>query len=226
MAYNISQKVLEQRRKAAQASVQARKGKKYYNSIRHGLTLDPKDRLKPCVSTCVKFPCRCVEEGHTQPGKLCLEKAFEVRTYQALLRAVKENDASDYEEIHCFLLAEIFGIVKDLVEKIKCRGVFFGQGENTKLNPAFLVLPKLLGDLGLSPGELLVTRRSKARADAEEQSTDTLASFLSSLGKKREEPKTIDVKQVDTQSVGNNSHYRQSLENSTTSGDSDTNNTT
>lgn len=203
MAYNISQAALEQRRKAAQASVQARKGKQYHNNIRHGLVMNSEDRLKPCVSTCVKFPCRCVEEGHTRPGGQCLEKTFEVRTYQALLKAVKEGNAGDYEEIHCFLLAEIFGVVKDLIEKIKYRGVFFGQGENTKLNPAFLVLPKLLGDLGLSPGELLVTRRSKARADVEEQQSETLAVFLSRLGatmKKRAEPKQIDVKQVDIES--------------------------
>lgn len=182
MVYNISQAALEQRRKAAQASVQARKGKKYHNNIRHGLTLDPKDRLKPCVSTCVKFPCRCVEEGHTRPGGQCLEKTFEVRVYQSLLKAVREGDSLDYEEIHCFLVAEIFGVVKDLIEKIKYRGVLFGQGENTKLNPAFLVLPKLLGDLGLSPGELLVTRRSKARAEVDEKSTTTIADILSHVG--------------------------------------------
>lgn len=204
MAYNISQKVLEQRRKAARASALARKGKQYHNNIRHGLTLNPEDRLKPCVSTCVKFPCRCVEEGHTQPGGKCLEKTFEVRTYQALRKAVKEGDASDYEEIHCFLLAEIFGVVKDLIEKIKYRGAFFGQGENTKLNPAFLVLPKLLGDLGLSPGELLVTRRSKARAEVDENPITSIADLMSTLMakiKKREEPKPINVKQVDTQST-------------------------
>ena len=28
--------------------------------------------------------------------------------------------------------------MKDLVENIKYRGVFFGQGENTKLNPAII----------------------------------------------------------------------------------------
>lgn len=203
MAYNISQAALEQRRKAAQASVQARKGKKYHNNIRHGLTMNPEDRLKPCVSTCVKFPCRCIEEGYTRPGGQCLEKSFEVRTYQALLKAVKEGDARDYEEIHCFLCAEVFGILKDLIEKIKYRGVLFGQGENTKLNPAFLVLPKLLGDLGLSPGELLVTRRSKARAEVDEKTSITIADIMSNVGaimRKREELKPIDVKQVDIKS--------------------------
>lgn len=200
MAYNISQKVLEQRRKAAQASVLARKGKKYYNNIRHGLTMNPEDRLKPCVSTCVKFPCRCVEEGHTRPGGQCLEKTFEIRTYQALLKAVKEGDSGDYEEVHCFLLSEIFGIVKDLIEKIKYRGVLFGQGERTILNPAFSVLPKLLGNLGLSPAEMLVTKRSRSRADLEE-GTETLAQFLSNIAtrlKKTEKPKVIDVEQGDS----------------------------
>jgi hypothetical protein len=110
------------------------------------------------------------------------------------LKAVREDNSLDYEEIHCFLVAGIFGIVKDLIEKIQYRGALLGQGENTKLNPAFLVLPKLLGDLGLSPGELLVTRRSKARAEVDEKAATTIGDLMSSIAavvQRRQEPKKL-----------------------------------
>jgi len=45
------------------------------NAFRHGMYARSFiAKMRPCKSTCARFPCELVEEGQTEPGEDCLSK--------------------------------------------------------------------------------------------------------------------------------------------------------
>ncbi|MCP4748087.1 MAG: hypothetical protein GY874_18415, partial [Desulfobacteraceae bacterium] len=70
--YTMSDEAMEQRRKAAKQPKPGMLGKR--NNWRHGsYAQNFLTKIKPCLSSCAKYPCRLADEGATEPGGDCLD---------------------------------------------------------------------------------------------------------------------------------------------------------
>jgi len=190
--YTLSEKALKQRQEAAQ---QPRSGlENNRNAYRHGrYSKSFVTRIKPCLSTCERYPCRLVEEGATEPGSHCLDAAELLHVFDAVADAIKNpTTAEAFQEVAALNIANSVKILEMLQEDILrdgslVRSESYKDGDLTKveykLHPALLALPKLVSDLGLTPEAFLITPRARARADMEDRGVTTLADLLSGVGK-------------------------------------------
>jgi hypothetical protein len=73
--YTMSAEALEQRRKVTRSPAKAEAMQGNRNAFRHGMYARSFiAKMRPCKSTCARFPCELVEEGQTEPGEDCLSK--------------------------------------------------------------------------------------------------------------------------------------------------------
>jgi len=188
--YTMSEKALEQRKKAAskggkKSKVNAYKHGKYAKSFLH--------KIKPCHSTCQHYPCEVVAQGGTKPGGVCLDKAAVITSYQAIINAVENKNYKDFNDLAALTIAESIHTINMLLEDIIRDGTMAKRekwdkdgsvmGYEIVPHPSLLALPKMLADLGITPAEFLITPRSIARSDEEEKGASTLADIMSSIGR-------------------------------------------
>lgn len=197
--YTLSPAALEARRQNAQKSsgpvTEAGKAASARNAWRHGLYAQSfQSLLSPCKSTCERYPCDLVEDGATSPGENCLDRQHFVEAAVAIEKAMMSKDPADFERLAVAELASNLDILRRLKEEIVTSGVLLKSekidregnviGYEYKLNPVLLALPKLNADLGLTFGDFLLTPRSKARADVEEDGINSMAELFGSINKK------------------------------------------
>jgi hypothetical protein len=188
--YTMSEKALEQRRRAAskggkKSKVNAYKHGKYAKSFLH--------KIKPCHSTCQYYPCEVVAQGGTKPGGVCLDKAAVITSYQAIINAVENKNYKDFNDLAALTIAESIHTIQMLFEDIIRDGTMAKREKYDKEgsligyeivpHPSLLALPKMIADLGITPAEFLITPRSLARADEEEKGARTLADIMSGIGR-------------------------------------------
>jgi hypothetical protein len=197
-SYTLTDKALEARRKNAQKSTgpKTEEGKKKAsrNAWKHGLYAQNYvlNRVKPCHSTCPQYPCELVDDGTTQPGGQCLDKAAVIQFYSAICEAVQNKDYSEFNELAAFTLAQHIHTVHLLVEDIQRDGTILKKEKHDKdgnytgyevvPHPSLLSLAKLVDSLNITPGELMITPQSIARNKVEKKKAKTLADIFSSFG--------------------------------------------
>lgn len=159
---------------------------------------------KPCLTTCdyhpdnksCRSPCHLVEEGLTGVGGDCLDKTVFVSAFDAILKSID----GDVEGLNSIMSAEMAGaieLLRNLREEISNKGLVHGvpminkEGEPV-LNPttgemvigkyignaAIPQYVKLLGELGLSLPEMMVTPKARQSVVDESDKENALALLL------------------------------------------------
>jgi hypothetical protein len=197
-SYTVTEKAIAARQKNAQKSTgpKTEEGKKNSskNAWKHGLFAQNfvMNKIKPCLSTCSQYPCELVEDGTTQPGGQCLDKAAVVQFYSAICEAVQNKNYSEFNELAAFTLAQHIHTVHLLVEDIQRDGTILKKEKHDKNgaylgyevvpHPSLLSLAKLVDSLNITPGELMITPQSIAKNKVEKKKAQTLADIFSGFG--------------------------------------------
>ena len=189
--YTLSDAALEQRRQAAQQPKPGMQGVR--NNWKHGLyAKDFANRLKPCKSTCHRYPCSMVNDGTTSPGGDCLDKAELMQFFRAVHTAITTQSTDDFNGYSALLIANSMKILQDMQEAILQDGTVLKREKMTKeglqveyvLHPALQALPKLIADLGMHPNEFMITPKAISKQDTEEAGLRTLADLMSGVARK------------------------------------------
>jgi hypothetical protein len=164
------------------------------------------NKIKPCRSTCPQYPCDLVDEGATKPGGDCLDKAEIVHAFMAIMKAIKNKDYDDFQEIAALKIAGAMQVVGNLIEDIMRDGTIVKSekwdkegcllGYEIKPHPALLALPKMIAELGLTPSEMMITPKAIAKKDTEEEGIKTLSELMSRVGqniKEKQQTKNDDA---------------------------------
>lgn len=131
--YTMSERALEQRRRAAKRSTGPRsdegKARVSRNAWVHGEYSEANRRGllngmlfgKPCKTSCPihpdnpdhapEHPCSLVLEGHTSAGGDCLDKTVYVDAFNAIIRGMQEGD---FEQVNAMAAAQTAGAIETL----------------------------------------------------------------------------------------------------------------
>lgn len=151
--------------------------------------------MKPCKTTCDKYPCELIAENKVKPGEACLDMVFVVETYKAIMNAVKKKEYDGYNEIAAINISQSIEVLRMCLEDIIRDGTMvksekfdgFGRviGYEVKPHPSLLVVPKLLAELGMTPQEAMITPRQIVKQGSEEEGKQTIADLIGTVGKLR-----------------------------------------
>lgn len=149
--------------------------------------------IRPCYTTCSHYPCEIVEEGSTTPGEACLDKVSVMQTYTAIIKAIKNKEYDDYNELAALNISQAIEVLKMSLEDIIRDGTMVKSekldregrviGFEIKPHPSMLALPKLIAELGVTPQEAMITPRQLAKQGSEEDGLKTIADLMSQVGK-------------------------------------------
>lgn len=188
--YTMSEAAREQRRKAGKANAAngmkaAWKHGRYAKSFIDGA-------IRPCKSTCPQYPCEIIAEGGTKPGGPCLDKAAVIAAYVAIINAIRHKKLDDFQEIASLTIAQSIQTLNMLLEDIIRDGTTIKRekidsqgnviGTEYVHHPALNVLPKMIADLGMTPGEMMITPRAISKQVTEEEGVKTIADLMSRVG--------------------------------------------
>lgn len=149
--------------------------------------------MRPCTTACDRYPCELIEIDKVTPGSACLDVAELVETYQAFLKAVKENKLDDYKEIVALDLAQMRGVLnmclqavqtdgpRILTEKINTDGDVIGH--EIKSHPLISDVAKLAEKLGVTAESAMITEREIAKNTTQKKGIETLAEWMSQVGR-------------------------------------------
>ena len=172
------------------------------NALRHGLYAQSLMSLfKPCFSTCPEYPCALVQEGQTKPGNHCLEKQHFVEVLDAVEKAMKHKNLDDLNDIIAIEIASNIDMIRRLKEQIlhigpivkssKITDTCTKDGDSTtiehieyKANPALQVISKLIGDMGLTLADAMLTPRELARHKIDERAVETISDKVARMGQR------------------------------------------
>lgn len=160
------------------------------NAWKHGRYADDVlRRFRPCKSTCEHFAtCPHVKDGSTSPGDFCLNRATVIRSFEAVVKAVRDKNLDDFTELAAAIIAGNIEVVQGLISDIIADGATIEQeifnkegvsvGFQKEAHPALAALPKMIGAMGLTPAEMLITPKAKKQAENEDATAETLAEIL------------------------------------------------
>lgn len=187
--YTLSPEAIEARRKGGKA----RAKKCPAPNWKHGkYATSFVTSIRPCKTTCEKYPCQIIDDGTTEPGEPCLDVAEIVQTAKALYDAIEHKKFDDFNGIANLNIARSLYILKMLQEDIVRDGPTVKRKKYDKdgnylyteyvHHPALNVLPKLIADLGMTPQEFMLTPRAIAKQDVEEEGVKSFAGVMAKLG--------------------------------------------
>ncbi len=195
--YTLSDAALKQRKEAAQKSTgpTSEEGKKTSsrNNWKHGLYAQSffSKHARPCKSTCPDYPCNLIEDGKAAPGADCLDKEIIYEAWNAILRAVENKDYDEFNALATLSTAKNIQILRMMQESILEENVIVKSekldrdgnkiGEEIKLHPSLLALPKLIEILGFTPKDLMMTPKELSKAGREEEEIKTVGDIMSNL---------------------------------------------
>jgi len=160
--------------------------------------------IRPCKSTCARYPCDLITEGGTKPGGPCLDKAAVIDTYSAIINAIRHKKMDDYQEIASLSIAQSIQTLNMLLEDIIRDGTtikrekYDSQGKVIAAeyvhHPALNALPKMIADLGMTPGEMMITPRAISKQVTEDEGVKTIADLMAKVGEKLKKTQDINHK--------------------------------
>ena len=148
--------------------------------------------MKPCKTTCEKYPCELIEENKVEPGEACLDMVFVVQTYEAIIKAVKKKEYDDFNEIAAFNISQSIEVLRMCQEDIMREGTMvksekydaFGRviGYEIKPHPSLFAVIKLADKLGMTPQEAMITPRQIAKQGNEEEGVKSIGDLMGMVG--------------------------------------------
>lgn len=140
-----------------------------------------------------------IADNKTAPGKDCLDKEHVYETFNAIMRALQENDYNDINALFGFEVATNFEIIRRLKESMLDDGPVIMSdkldkdgnviGHELKLHPALQAIPKLTEVLGLTPKDAMLTPKAVISKGDEDEGRKTMADVMADLGRKMREAK-------------------------------------
>jgi hypothetical protein len=199
-SYTMSPEAIDQRKKAAKSPAKSEAMKGNRNGWKTGKYAQGfvQKFVRPCLSTCPHYPCSLVNDGDTEPGGVCLDKAQIIDTFSAIMKSLSEKNNperhKDLQEIMALKVGSAMQIADLLMESILRDGPIVKSevwdkdgnvmGFKIVSHPSLFMLPKMLADLNLSLGDLNVTPRAQAKTDDDEKTNKTLATILGGVASK------------------------------------------
>ncbi len=198
--YHMSEAAIKQRQDRRSKGGKASAKKHPAKSWKHGkYAMSSVTTMKPCRTTCEKFPCELIEQNKVKPGEACLDMVFVIQTYEAIINAVKNNEYDGFNEIAAFNISQAIEVLRMCLEDIITDGTIVKSekidkegnviGFDIKPHPSMLSLPKLLAELGMTPQEAMITPRQIAKAGDVEDGIKSLADLMSGVGKLKKSDK-------------------------------------
>lgn len=192
--YTMSPAAVNQRRDRRSKGGKASAKKHPNKNWKHGkYAASSVNAIKRCISTCEKYPCELIEANKVKPGDACLDMVFVLQTFEAINKAVKNKDYEDFNEIASLNISQSMEILRMCQEDIIRDGTIVKSekidkdgnviGFEIKPHPSMLVLPKLIAELGMTPQEIMITERQRAKQGSEEEGMKTIADLIGSVGK-------------------------------------------
>lgn len=190
--YTLSDAALAQRREAAQKPKPGMIGKR--NAWKHGeYAKTMLTRIKPCLSTCDKYPCALVEDGKTEAGGDCLDAEEMLHIIRAVHQVISDPKASeDFLEISAANIGNSLRILEMLQEDILRDGTlvksqkFDKSGvcyqEELRIHPSLYALPKMIRDLGMTPEQFMITPKAIAKNTNEEEAVKSIVDMMKEAG--------------------------------------------
>lgn len=188
-SYTMTPAAREQRRKAGK-----KRAEKCPNpNWKHGRYAESFiTSLKPCKTTCTKYPCSLINEGATEPGETCLDVSSIIQTARAIYKAMEHKDYNDFNGIANLTISKSMHVLKTLLEDIVRDGPTIKRekhnsegkviGHDIIHHPALNVLPKMIADLGMTPQEFMLTPRALTKQHSEEEGVKTIADLMARVG--------------------------------------------
>lgn len=190
--YTMTEEAYKQRVEAAKAPHPGLAGNRHaWKHGRYAKTM--LTRIKPCLRSCTRYPCTLVKEGATKFGGDCLDAAellHIIRSVHRVLANPEENE--DFKEIAAVNIGNSIRVLEMLQEDILRDGTmirskkFDKNGacyqEEIKLHPSLYAIPKMIADLGLTPDQFMITPKSQARNQNEEDAVKSISDLMKSAG--------------------------------------------
>lgn len=189
--YTLSAAALEQRRAASKQPKDMAGLRNNYKTGQYAKTF--LTRIKPCLSTCKKYPCDLVEDGATAPGGDCLDVAELLHIIRSVHRAIMdpEKGMDQFKEISAASIGNSIKILEMLQEDILRDGTVIrtthvdGKGntiQEVKPHPSLFSLPKMIAELNLTPDKYLLTPQAKAKVHTEEEAVKSISDLMAAAG--------------------------------------------
>lgn len=193
--YTMTPAAREARRKNGQKPKKRRANHPIATNWRHGrYARSLSTSMKPCHATCKKYPCEYVTENKTRPGDFCLDAEGTIHFFRAVLAAVGEGRFDEFEAVSALTLARSMAVLNCLLEDIQRDGTIIKKMKHDKdgkeisfdvvSHPSLFTVPKLLQALNMPLSEFLLTPKSRAKLETEDEVVGGLADLLSSIGKR------------------------------------------
>lgn len=156
--------------------------------------------LRPCKSTCSKYPCSMVEDGLTQPGGDCLDKQVYVEAFDAIMATLHSGEVQNMHGLLASQVANAVNLLQQVWDHVNEHGVMIEKpiidkkgnvvtdkdGEPYTMmvrNPMMNDVPKLLDKMGINLPELMATPRAVQKAQDDEDAVGAVHELIGRLGR-------------------------------------------
>lgn len=156
--------------------------------------------IRPCKSTCPKYPCSLVDDGVTKPGGDCADKVVYMEAFDAIMDTLHNGDVANMHGLLASQAARAVDLLQQLYDSINHVGPLMaiplrkkdgdvitdkdGNTMNTYVrNPLLTDIPKLMHELGINLPELMATPRAVEKANTDKETGSALAELMGRVGR-------------------------------------------
>lgn len=147
---------------------------------------------RPCKSTCPQFDsCPAVAEGLTQPGGDCKDTRYFVEAFTAIMDSLTSGSGAGVHGLMAQQMAQATEVIRQVVQAISENGVIMEQPVYDKEggqcgikyidNPVLGHYAKLLGQLNIDFGQLMLTPKEIAAHQTENEKTDAVRDMMADV---------------------------------------------
>lgn len=192
--YTMSPAAIQQRKNAGRQPKPTTEGNR--NAWKHGRhAASFVNRIKPCKSTCNKYPCDLVAEGATKAGSDCLDVAEMLNIIKAVHQVINSpKDSAAFNDISSVIIGNSLHILEMMQEDIMRDGTVIKSMKTDKKgnvvateykpHPCLGILPKMISDLNMTPENFMITPKAQDKSHNEKETARALTDIFGSAGGK------------------------------------------
>lgn len=156
--------------------------------------------LRPCKSTCPKYPCSLVDDEITKPGGDCGDKQVYVEAFSSIMETLHSGDVKNMHGVMASQVASAVNLIQQLHDHINSVGVLMGTPLTTKegtvirddegkpfmiykRNPLLNDIPKMMRELGINLPELMATPKAVAQQSTNEDAANAITDLFGRMGR-------------------------------------------
>jgi len=156
--------------------------------------------VRPCKTTCPKYPCSLVDDGHTKAGGDCADKQVYVEAFDSIMNTLHSGEVTNMHGVMASQIASAVNLLQQLYDGINSAGVMVGiplinkSGEvvkdsegnpymSYKRNPLLNDIPKMMHELGINLPELMATPKAVAQKDTDDDANNAITELFGRIGR-------------------------------------------